>query len=164
MIAHLRSHTPFSCLLPSVTRLLSNTTASLKLTSQESSDSSPDGDNRRAREERENNLAQEESTINDMSCMSRCLTRLSVVKLFLTVHTERKKVTVLLNSHVLTIGLSLQPQTSETAKTPATARTSYTKQASQRLSTHSHAMTKKQQLSSSLSAALLPEELQRVFC
>lgn len=42
MRAYLRSHTPFSCELPpSVTFLLSNTRASLKLTSQESSDSSP---------------------------------------------------------------------------------------------------------------------------
>lgn len=39
---YLRSHTPFSCVLPPpVTFLLSNTRASLKLTSPESSDSSP---------------------------------------------------------------------------------------------------------------------------
>lgn len=39
---YLRSHTPFSCELPPpVTFLLSNTRASLKLTSPESSDSSP---------------------------------------------------------------------------------------------------------------------------
>lgn len=45
MRAYLRSHTPFSCELPpSVTFLLSNTRASLKLTSQESSDSSPGED------------------------------------------------------------------------------------------------------------------------
>lgn len=44
---YLRSHTPFSCVLllppPPVTFLLSNTRASLKLTSPESSDSSPVG-------------------------------------------------------------------------------------------------------------------------
>lgn len=45
MRAYLRSQTPFSCELPpSVTFLLSKTRASLKLTSQESSDSSPGED------------------------------------------------------------------------------------------------------------------------
>ncbi len=47
---HLRSRTPFSCVaLPSVTCLPSNTRASFKLTSQESSDSSPDGRQDRGR-------------------------------------------------------------------------------------------------------------------
>lgn len=86
---HLRSHTPFSCvvLLPSVTFLLSNTRASLKLTSQESSDSSPEGDNRGVRGGRK-----EEANIFDhMRTLSARLTCLSVVKLLFAVHTEHRK-------------------------------------------------------------------------
>lgn len=80
---YLRSHTPFSLVvLPSDAFVPSNTRASLKLTSQESSDSSPDEQKRGVRGSSINPTRGKSPTVRSLTC-------LSVVKLFFAVHTEQ---------------------------------------------------------------------------
>lgn len=81
MSLHLRSHSPFSCVaLPS-----DDTRASLKLTSQESSDSSPD--ERQRGGWKNTNISERKASSDTDRCHS--LTCLSVVKLFFAVHREQ---------------------------------------------------------------------------
>lgn len=105
IVPYLRSHTPFSCAVrPSVTLLPSNTRASLKLTSPESSDSSPDGDKRRMREGREDgsiiHYMRPLLSLSHLSQRRKTLLRCS--------YWAQKVTKALLRRHVSTIGLSPQ--------------------------------------------------------